>query len=137
MEAMGEIEDKLEVRQGVTSSTVECNATEEDQTEAVVRREAPKAQVPSKRTVVADSEDEEEDEMLIDDEAAYAAQTVLSAASSSAPKPGTPQREPGQAADEGKLSFILIDNLSHILNPLLKKDYIHGLLAVPSSLSRR
>ncbi|KAF2676143.1 hypothetical protein K458DRAFT_322730 [Lentithecium fluviatile CBS 122367] len=114
VEAVGEIRDGLEGKWGRETTEVgETKATEQNQTEG------PRP----KKTVIADSEDEdeEEDEMLFETE--------------DAPRV-TPKSDPIPEQDllkapceaypenEDRISFTLIDNLAHVINPLLKKDYI-------------
>ncbi|KAF2794823.1 hypothetical protein K505DRAFT_360720 [Melanomma pulvis-pyrius CBS 109.77] len=83
--------------------------------------------VPKRKTVIADSEDEDEDdeEMLFDNPAANIIPMPPLEVSKNPERSKTPERGE-EGVDEGKVSFVLIDNLAHVLNPLLKKDYVHA-----------
>lgn len=65
-----------------------------------------------KRTVVADSEDEDDEEMLFDIEAAPAATN--------------PPHDQKHTPPSPKTKLILLDNLAHVLTPLLKKNAPQG-----------
>ena len=127
-EAVEEIRVEIEGRR-----SGEVTTGEEEKSEK--RDEQPKA----KRTFVADSEDEEdEEEMLFEAEAATTtaptAPTVQvpnasSEAERQAPGLAIPQCAPEATCADGtqsNLKFILIDNLTQVLTPLLKKDTIQG-----------
>ncbi|KAF1924565.1 uncharacterized protein M421DRAFT_424700 [Didymella exigua CBS 183.55] len=134
-EAVGELRGELEGR----GARGECGALGEQE---MALENAPAAEVvgeevPSRRlerTEVADSEDEEEgledsdDEMLFDAPAPPTAPSVPQPASnhaSSPPTPSTQQSTPSSApapATAPVLKMILIDNLAHVLTPLLKQD---------------
>lgn len=79
----------------------------------------------AKRTYVPDSEDEDEDEdeMLFETEnitaTAALAQTIAPVTD---PEPTPKLLE----QDRGAIKFVLIDNLAHVISPLLKKDFIQG-----------
>lgn len=83
--------------------------------------------VPKRKTVIADSEDEDEDdeEMLFDNPEPNTTPIPPLEVPKNPERSKTPERGE-EGVDEGKVSFILIDNLAHVLNPLLKKDYVHG-----------
>jgi hypothetical protein len=116
-EAVGEIKEQLEGRKGV------------EEVEAKEVEVLPVEEAKPKRTYVADSEDEEDDEeMLFDTEAnlATSAPPVHGPETKPAMEPRTTETETG-TGDPSGLRFLLIDSLAHVLNPLLKKDYIQGL----------
>jgi hypothetical protein len=140
-EAIAEIRDDLEGRKvGVRSPK---SRTPE-------RLKSPKRPTPEpltpeplpKRTVVADSEDEDDDdEMLFD--AASPPKPEKAAPAVQEPSPNQQLQAsaietmsesiPQQEEPPGKVTFILIDNLAHVLNPSLKKDYVQGPSLSPSS----
>ncbi|KAF2249099.1 hypothetical protein BU26DRAFT_312056 [Trematosphaeria pertusa] len=123
MEAVSEIRDGLEGRRP---------PAEKDEIESVkkIEKEDEAPPQPPRRTVIADSEDEEDDdEMLFDNEAAALAQSVALPASQPNVQPQLPDPAHEDEQERGleeKISFILIDNLAHIINPLLKKDHVQG-----------
>ncbi|KAF1958330.1 hypothetical protein CC80DRAFT_515116 [Byssothecium circinans] len=118
MEAVNEIRDGLEGRMGLVVSEKEKEVVETD------------TSLAPKKTVIADSEDEDEDEILFETEAAHQTQreSVAPPVRSAAPDP-VPEQNPTKMdtrdEDEGKVAIVLIDNLAHVVNPLLKKDYVH------------
>lgn len=120
MEAIGEVKDELEGR------TRKSEIKEEEVKQKDVVEVPKKAQ----RTVIADSEDEEDDdEMLFDIAEGASIKPTASAPPLSPSHPSDAKPEPLEEGDAGKgprVSFILIDNLAHVLSPLLKKDYVQG-----------
>ncbi|KAF2275461.1 uncharacterized protein EI97DRAFT_443311 [Westerdykella ornata] len=158
MEAITEIGDGLE---GVK------NSGGEDQREAVVKKEGtvfeevvPGRQEMSKRfgerrTMVADSEDEDE-EMLFDAEetddvdphisvvenetqAKYVPDTLAPLPPSKLERSNDTETSPPPVP---RASFILVDNLAHVIAPLLRKDYTqahilsHAILRSLSTLTK-
>ncbi|KAH6875656.1 hypothetical protein BKA58DRAFT_125827 [Alternaria rosae] len=124
-EAIGEIRDGIEKKKDVESASI----TEEKEatlpTEEPVQRKTPIEKVPVKRTYVADSEDEEDDEeMLFDSDVTdpIAAQLVQN------PEPTRIKvaEDIDAEVEPGPIKIVLIDNLTQVLNPLLKKDYIQA-----------
>lgn len=120
-EAIGEIIDGLEGRK-VTTPVKRRISTPE--------RPTPEPFTPEKerRTVVADSEDEDEEEMLFD-----ATEVVDEQAPTVQPTPSNPPipvKTPPPQPDppSGKIQLILLDNLTQVLTPLLKKDSVQGIL---------
>lgn len=120
-EAVGELRDELEgkvvegERRGKVTASVEQG------------REKDEVLLLRKRTEVADSEDEDEDLEASDDEMLFDAE----------PPPPGPDQAPGPALQteqhdtaehqsHPKLKLILIDNLSHVLTPLLRRDNASG-----------
>ncbi|KAF2824794.1 hypothetical protein CC86DRAFT_353369 [Ophiobolus disseminans] len=126
-EAIGEIRDDLEGRKPPKPQK------EEGRDELAYK---PKASTPEprplpKRTVVADSEDEEDDEeMLFDssapppDPAPAPQQPSITSPEPVKPAHKVPEPEPQDKESPGKLKFILIDNLTQAINPLLRKDFV-------------
>ncbi|KAF2125725.1 hypothetical protein P153DRAFT_399867 [Dothidotthia symphoricarpi CBS 119687] len=113
VEAVGEVRDEWEGR----SSRNDMVEKEKEDVE-------PKK--PPKRTMVPDSEDEEEDEEMLFD---------VTAPTTSVQEPGPePEPEPinsktteqDQDSKPARTKFILIDNLPHVLNPLLKKNFVEA-----------
>jgi hypothetical protein len=147
-EAIAEIRDDLEGRKKNKAGYETARDSRRRTPEPVrsPKRPTPEPLTPElpKRTVVADSEDEDEDdEMLFDvapppqpEKAAPAVQKPQQNQQLQANNATTPVPAPQQEEPSGKVTFILIDNLAQVLNPLLKKDYVQGPplpLPLPSS----
>lgn len=126
---VGVVEAVEEVKEGFgglieeATSGEEKNSSEEE--EAVEQEKKP---VPAPRkTEIPDSEDEDddEDEMLLET-------PVITTDVASPQKEQTederisPPERKEETAIEEKVSFILIDNLAHVLNPLSKEDHVQG-----------
>ncbi|PVH94656.1 hypothetical protein DM02DRAFT_633532 [Periconia macrospinosa] len=139
MEAVGEIREGLE---GVKTRTtavppVEHERDKDKAPDEVTEKLDPVVPPPRPRkTVIADSEDEDEDMLFEEEENSPVENEFVDMNSSTPATSAQPtETEPAQSSDaphrqdtqtnEGKISFILIDNLAHVINPLLKKDYIH------------
>lgn len=124
-EAVGEIKHELEgrVRETAEEKSVEVlKIANEVSSRGKIRDRV-------ERTEVADSEDEDDDEMLLDTEHSSPWEPTPT------PPPAIHRTEPLKVSQSlhhnehvsvGKISFILIDNLAHVLSPLLKKDHIQG-----------
>jgi hypothetical protein len=91
--------------------------------------------VPPRKTEIADSEDEDEDdsddEMLLNTEPTAIAHSTSPLLPESAAETLPPLQHAGvseapPSTGEAQISFILIDNLAQVINPLLKKDYIQS-----------
>lgn len=129
-EAISEIRDELEGQSQVPDNKGDTK----DQPVVEVNPTIPEPDPEPKRTVVADSEDEdgeEEEEMLFDTtaEPTKQAPAVREPTINQQPEPAPRSEEQDTQAIAEKsntVKFILIDNLAQVLNPLLKKDYIHG-----------
>lgn len=129
IEAVGEIREGFEVKKmEIGRGCVEARER------VVVAEEKRSKAVPLRKTEIADSEDEdedEEDEMLFNTEPTSLAHSVTPPVAPKAPdvipEPSF-SRIPNEegTASEGQMSFILIDNLAHVINPLLQKDYIQS-----------
>ncbi|KAF1919145.1 hypothetical protein BDU57DRAFT_132197 [Ampelomyces quisqualis] len=120
-EAIGEIRDELEGRMVVEPEQKSIS------TPKLSTSEPFKPEQELKRTVVADSEDEDDDEeMLLDATEALSEETP--AVRNVSPPQTTPTKTPPpqQNPSCNKLKFVLIDNLTQVLTPLLKKDSIQG-----------
>ncbi|KAL6704108.1 hypothetical protein ACN47E_008771 [Coniothyrium glycines] len=131
-EAVGEIRDELEDRTG-TAPTREVTVSEPE-----VAKEIQTVVTPPKRTMVADSEDEGEDDDDDDEDMLFDLQPIPDEPipapqlhASEPPHPSTAQPIPPAmdnsddgSSTHGKVKFILIDNLAHVLSPMLKKDYV-------------
>jgi hypothetical protein len=124
VEAVEEVKEGLEgsTEEGLTSSEEKKRSEEEEAGD----QEKKPVSIP-RNTVIPDSEDEddEEDEMLLE--------TPVITTDAVSPQKGqtedehiSPPERKGETAIEEKVSFILIDNLAHVLNPLLKEDYVKG-----------
>ncbi|KZM19998.1 hypothetical protein ST47_g8870 [Ascochyta rabiei] len=146
-EAIGELSGELEGRRGGggggsgggEESGDGSVVAEEENKKVVVDGEEAHAP-PPRRTEVADSEDEEGDdeletqdeEMLFDIEEQTTEETSAPAPVSLHSTPHTTSQrntwQPNIAEKPSppKLNLILIDNLAHVLLPLLKKDSIQG-----------
>lgn len=132
MEAVGEIREGLD---GKTTTTEAVRRPElegrrgDDQT--VVEPVPASPPQRSRERVIADSEDEDED-MLSEEEQDFVQTSSRDGqskdAETQAEESYKPVQETGQ--DDGKITFILIDNLAHVINPLLKKDYTHSMLSL-------
>lgn len=118
-EAVGELRDELE---GQSRSNDEVIKT----VNADRKTDPP---LPRKRTEVADSEDEDEeleksdDEMLFDTETSTADPAPVPEPATS-PSPQAEQHHPPTPPTQSKIKAILVDNLAHVLNPVLKKDAV-------------
>ena len=118
-EAVGELRDELE---GQSRSNDEVMKT----VNADRKTDPP---LPRKRTEVADSEDEDEeleksdDEMLFDTETSTADPAPLPEPATSA-SPQAEQHHPPTPPTQSNIKIILVDNLAHVLNPVLKKDAV-------------
>lgn len=124
MEAIGEIRADLEKE--MSKPTVKEKSEKNEGVGKATKEQATK----ERKTVIADSEDEDDDEMLFDapettDPDAKPSSPVLLPAPLQAPEPKPPETGESIPSDS-KVSFILIDNLAHVLSPLLKKDYNQG-----------
>ncbi|ORY12493.1 hypothetical protein BCR34DRAFT_296971 [Clohesyomyces aquaticus] len=88
------------------------------------------------KTVIQDSEDEEdeEDEMLF--ESAPKSQSPPN------PDAAPPLSEPVKGLDkegagpQGKVGFVLVDNIAHVISPVLKSNYIHANALLTALLQR-
>ncbi|KAJ4993754.1 hypothetical protein SVAN01_00808 [Stagonosporopsis vannaccii] len=127
-EAVDELREGLEGR-AIEEGSVENVTMPED----VVEEELERA--PKKRLEVADSEDEEEslvvsdDEMLFDTKPPPADQDPSPASKQEAALPTNvhpAELKPSTSHSNSKLNLILIDNLAHVITPLLKKDTLSG-----------
>lgn len=76
------------------------------------------------RSTIADSEDEDE-EILFDIEVRPESQPQILPRQPSIDDAGG---EEGKDGEQGRIRFLLIDNLAHVLNPLLKQNYVQGTL---------
>lgn len=118
-EAVGELRDGLE---GQSRSNDEVMKT----VNADRKTDSP---LPRKRTEVADSEDEDEELEKSDDEMLFDTETST-VDPAPAPEPATSsstqaqQRHPPTPPTQSKIKAILVDNLAHVLNPVLKKDAV-------------
>jgi hypothetical protein len=149
-EAIAEIREDLEGRKvGVSKKEAGQETVRSPRRRTPERVRSPKRPTPEpltpeplpKRTVVADSEDEDDDEMLFD--TASPLKTEKAAPAVQEPQPNqklqastidtTPESIPQQEEPPGKVTFILIDNLAQVLDPLFKKDYIQGPSPSPDS----
>jgi hypothetical protein len=140
-EAIGEIKDDLEDRKVFNRNKDETRQAYANSP----KRPTPEPLTPEplpKRTVVADSEDEDEDEEMLFDTSAPAQESVHSATQNAQPDQHiqttttetNPDTKPEQEETTNKVTFILIDNLAQVLNPLLKKDYVQGPSSFPPLL---
>ncbi|KAF2176459.1 hypothetical protein K469DRAFT_700008, partial [Zopfia rhizophila CBS 207.26] len=131
IEAVGEVRDGLEMKAKATMPTIEpiSQPSEIVPRSVEVVKEAPK-KIP--KTEIADSEDEDED--MLFESAPTSQHQAPSIPSPSQPAPDSEPRQPEPAktpdipspSAEGKTEFILIDNLAHVLNPLLKNDHVQA-----------
>ncbi|OSS51023.1 hypothetical protein B5807_04232 [Epicoccum nigrum] len=118
-EAVGELRDGLE---GRSKSNDEVIAT----VNADQKIDSP---LPRKRTEVADSEDEDEeleksdDEMLFDTETSTADPAPVPEPATSPPTQAKQHHSPIPPI-QSRIKAILVDNLAHVLNPVLKKDAV-------------
>lgn len=89
----------------------------------------------SRERVIADSEDEDE-EMLSEAEEDQGSVHTSSRRDGHSGDAETRAEESYNSAQEqgeqdgAKVTFILIDNLAHVINPLLKNDYTHSMLSL-------
>ncbi|KAF3006592.1 hypothetical protein E8E13_007059 [Curvularia kusanoi] len=121
-EAVEELRDGLEGRPMDSESEEEVRAP-------VEADRATATPLLQKRTEVADSEDEDEtlevseDEMLFDTEPSGAGSATVQAPAIPPPEQQSRQHDQSTTPQpQSKLKFILIDNLAHVLTPLLEKD---------------
>tara|TARA_R110002003_G_scaffold27_6_gene1391 strand:+ start:18179 stop:19096 length:918 start_codon:yes stop_codon:yes gene_type:complete len=124
-EAIGEIRDDLEGRKAPKSKKEDGRP--ETKTNATPPPPEPEEepQPVQKRTVVQDSEDEADDEEMLFDTSTPPRPAPES--NLAVPDPHTPQQPDLQGPQSpNNPSLILIDNLTQVLTPLLKKDYIHA-----------
>ncbi|CAI6333176.1 unnamed protein product [Periconia digitata] len=146
MEAVSEVREDLDaVSKATTVLDVEGQEKEKERgVEEAMSTSVPAAPPPrTRKTVIADSEDEDEDEeMLFEADVrdssfntapAQGGQTGRSTAVAENSN-AVQEPEKDESSTTRKLSdiqngkgvtFILIDNLAHVINPLLKKDYVH------------
>ncbi|KAF2634855.1 Pal1-domain-containing protein [Massarina eburnea CBS 473.64] len=126
MEAVGEVRDALEGRMGPV--VLEEKKEMPDGVGSEKRDEVEASRTLARKTEIADSEDEE-DEILFESETetatTYQTQLDNPTATVQVLEPDLMKME-GISETEGKVTFILIDNLAHVVNPLLKKDYAHS-----------
>lgn len=125
IEAVGEIGEGLEGRREEPKNSNVGEKSIMNKTKSVP------APAPQKKTEIADSEDEDEDEdeMLFDDPQAEHISIIPLEVHAEPERAKTPESMLGSldmGEDEAKVSFVLIDNLAHVLTPLLKKDYAQG-----------
>jgi hypothetical protein len=130
-EAIGEIRDDLEGRKAPKSKKE--HGRPETKTNASPPPPEPEEELQpvQKRTVVQDSEDEADDEEMLFDTSTPprpAPESKLPVPNAApVPDPPTPRQPDLQRPQSpDKPSLILIDNLTQVLTPLLKKDYIHA-----------
>jgi hypothetical protein len=137
MEAVGEIREGLEGKVKAADETrkVEQKAEEgkekgglkEEKQESGARMEK------VRKTVIADSEGEEDDDEIMlfemSDKALQGPPLQIPEPEPQIERP-QPVLEPKEKNnDDGKVakvSFILLDNLAHVLSPILKKDFVKG-----------
>lgn len=132
---VGVIEAVGEIREGFEAKKVDIGKRGVEGRERVIVAEEKRSKaVPLRKTEIADSEDEdedEEDEMLFNTEPTSldhsVAPPVAPKVPDAIPEPDL-SKTPGEegTASEDRMSFILIDNLAHVINPLLQKDYIQS-----------
>ncbi|KAH7070497.1 hypothetical protein BKA63DRAFT_568878 [Paraphoma chrysanthemicola] len=132
-EAIGEIRDDLEGRKAARGKEKEAQQEPIAIPQPPEPEVEPEPQLVPKRTVVQDSEDEDEDD---DEEMLFNTSTLPTPAPAPEPPaqnttplpspPPQPQPNPPESSPPNKPSFILIDNLTQVLNPLLKKDSIQA-----------
>jgi hypothetical protein len=135
----GVVEAVAEVREGLEGLAVESKDEQPKAHDEETAQETEPLPVPvpvPRKTVIPDSEDEDEDdeeEMLLDHPAAAPVSKPLPEAEAETSRPKTPEKKKQDEGEgEGKVSFLSIDNLAHVLTPMLKKDYVQGdLLSLP------
>lgn len=116
-EAVGELRGGLEGRPVRAEDVEKVNETDRETSQPP----------PRKRIEIADSEDEDEDMEASDDEMLFDKQTPPTNPSPAA-KPVSPPAIPRDQTNTSnrtphqRVKLILIDNLAHVLTPLLKKD---------------
>ncbi|KAF2656236.1 hypothetical protein K491DRAFT_715616 [Lophiostoma macrostomum CBS 122681] len=144
MEAVGEVRDGLEGRGKVEATREEDKKMgegekkKEDDADKDEKQEGASKKEKARKTVIADSEDEDddEDEMLFEvtDEAQQERPHQVPEPESQIDRP-QPVSKPHAVKDDrrnddastnAKVSFILLDNLAHVLSPILKKDFVKG-----------
>ncbi|KAF2628114.1 hypothetical protein BU25DRAFT_490755 [Macroventuria anomochaeta] len=129
-EAVGELRDGLEGRaiksENHGAQEGRLNAEEVNIPAEMITKE--NQSPPPKKTEIADSEDEASDISASDDEMLFdtAAPPATAPTPALLPLAQPEQRDPPKAQPQPKLKLILIDNLSHILTPLLKRDAIRS-----------
>lgn len=131
VEAVGEIREGLERK--TTTEAVKRSETEmrrgDDQ--SVVEPVPASPPQRSRERVIADSEDEDED-MLSEEDQDSVHTPSRDGHNGDAETRAEESNKPAQersGQDDGKVTFVLIDNLAHVINPLLKKDYTHSMLS--------
>lgn len=135
LEAVGEIGEGMRVdRAGFKEDEVRKVELEIKESE---QKKSGQEEKQGRRTVVMDSEDEDED-MLFDAPSEPDVAPTIPEGGKGIPVAHTPNPRPLQNdhADEStenttnpapeRISFILIDNLAHIVSPLLRKDEDQG-----------
>jgi hypothetical protein len=129
----GVVEAVAEVREGLEGLAVESKDEQPKAHDEEAAQETEPLPVPvhvPRKTVIPDSEDEDEDdeeeEMLLDHPAAAPVSKLLPEAEAEISRPKTPETKQDKEEGEGKVSFLSIDNLAHVLTPMLKKDYMQG-----------
>jgi hypothetical protein len=138
----GVVEAVAEVREGLEGLAVESKDGQPKAHDEETAQETEPMPVPvpvpvPRKTVIPDSEDEDEDdeeeEMLLDHPAAAPVSKSLPETEAETSIPKTPEKKEQEESEvEDKVSFLSIDNLAHVLNPMLKKDYVQGdLLSLP------
>jgi hypothetical protein len=143
-EAVGEIRDELEGRRRRQSAERREDEAKKEETPITDRENLAKNREKPKRTFVADSEDEdddEEEEMLFESENKPSpVSNVQDLDTTSVPEQAQPKLSGTSRQDSETISnkstpktlkFILIDNLTQVLSPLLKNDIIKGSSFVP------
>jgi hypothetical protein len=138
---IGVMETISEIRGGLEQSGNEDKQTKnKEQHDRKAEKEEKKEVEPKtlSKTVIADSEDED-DEMLYDtsgptDEPPLPPSKETETGPSEPPAPPEPEQKPHEQTEANisqRISFVLIDNLAHVVSPILKKDHVHG--SSPSS----
>ncbi|KAF2850156.1 hypothetical protein T440DRAFT_115456 [Plenodomus tracheiphilus IPT5] len=140
-EAVDEVRDGLEERRAAVSKM-----ETQKESETVVEGKEPEIERERlKRTVVADSEDEASDEDEDEDMLFDSNDTPILETTHPAPTPDLDHQQQHPLSSHPKLShtdetttksqrqtkLLLINNLTQVLNPLLKKDYISGIYHTP------
>lgn len=123
IEAIGEVRDSLEGWKPVD----EAAAEKQREGPTMASKEIVSPEEPPRRMVVADSEDED-DEMLFEPETAPAVALVVPPEQDNQSERS--QELPRQPEEKEGITFILIDNLAQVVNPLLKKDYIQSMVSI-------
>lgn len=138
MEAVGEIREGLEGKTEVVKKMHEedkkigeDNAKEDAK---IGKHEGGSKMEKIRKTVIADSEGEDDDdEIMLFEMPAKAQQGPPLQMPEPEPQidqprsvPEPEEKENDDAGKEAKISFILLDNLAHVLSPILKKDFVKG-----------